>query len=94
MSHTNIWIFDLRKLLNNQKGAKAAVKFVLQTDLLAQFRLIARAEHAKRLGLSDLALDINTNYDHIENEDEAENKQDNTYPNLGTTGTSQAESTP
>ena len=67
---------------------------MLQTDLLAQFRLIARAEHAKRLGLSDLALDINTNYDHIENEDEAENKQDNTYPNLGTTGTSQAESTP
>ena len=85
---------DLRKLLNNQKGAKAAVKFVLQTDLLAQFRLIARAEHAKRLGPSDLALDINANNDHIENEDEAENEQDNTYPSLGTTGTSQAESTP
>jgi ribonuclease HI len=85
---------DLRKLLNNQKGAKAAVKFVLQTDLLAQFRLIARAEHAKRLGLSDLALDINANNDHIENENEAENEQDNAYPSLGTTGTSQAESTP
>ena len=67
---------------------------MLQTDLLAQFRLIARAEHAKRLGSSDLALDINANNDHIENEDEAENEQNNKYPSLRTTGTSQAESTP
>src|SRR5438067_10785956 len=52
---------DLRKLLNNQKGAKATVKFVLQTDLLAQFSLIARAEHAKCLGLSNLVLYININ---------------------------------
>ena len=47
---------------------------MLQTDLLAQFRLIAKAKQAKRLKLSDLVLNINANNDHIENENEAENK--------------------
>jgi hypothetical protein len=40
---------DLRKLLNSYKGAIAAVKFVLQTDLLAQFSLVATLEQAKCL---------------------------------------------
>ena len=41
---------DLRKLLNDRKGAIAAIKFVLHTDLLAQFGRIARQERAKRQG--------------------------------------------
>jgi hypothetical protein len=51
---------DLRKLLNDSKGAKAAVKFVLQTDLLAQFRLVARAEQEERRRLSGLAAIVKT----------------------------------
>ena len=47
---------DLRKLLNDYKGAKAAIKFMLQTDLLVQFRLIASSEQANRTGLPDLAV--------------------------------------
>src|SRR6266496_4887807 len=35
---------DLHKLLNDQKRAIAAIKFVLHTDLLAQFGHIARQE--------------------------------------------------
>ena len=65
---------DLRKLLNNHKGAKAAIKFVLQIDLLVQFRLIARAEQAKRLGKSDLVRNFNANNENIGNKNEAENK--------------------
>jgi ribonuclease HI len=43
---------DLRKLLNDPNGAKAAVKFILYTDLLAQFRTVARQEQAKHLHLA------------------------------------------
>ena len=39
---------DLRKLLGERKSALAAIKFILQTDLLAQFRAVARQEQAKR----------------------------------------------
>ena len=39
---------DLRFLLNDRKGAKAAIKLILHTDILAQFRPIARQELAKR----------------------------------------------
>ena len=39
---------DLRVLLNDRKGATAATKFILHTDILAQFRRIARQERAKR----------------------------------------------
>jgi hypothetical protein len=65
---------------------------VLQIDLLTQFRLIARAEQANRLRLSDLALNFNVNDENNETENEAENKQNNTYPSSENTGTSQAES--
>ncbi len=44
---------DLRKLLNSYKGAIAAVRFILQTDLLAQFSLVAKVEQAKRLRNAD-----------------------------------------
>jgi hypothetical protein len=40
---------DLRKFLNNYKRAIGAVRFVLQTDLLAQFNLVAKIKRAKRL---------------------------------------------
>ena len=84
---------DLRKLLNDYKGAKAAVKFVLQTDLLAQFRLIASSEQANRTGLPDLASDFNANDEHHENKNKAKNEQDITHPSSGNVGTTQAEST-
>jgi hypothetical protein len=45
-------MLNIRKLLNSYKGAIAAVKFVLQTDLLAQFSLVAKMEKAKRLQLA------------------------------------------
>jgi hypothetical protein len=39
---------DMRELLNTYKGATAAVRFVLHTNLLAQFSLVARIEQAER----------------------------------------------
>ena len=39
---------NLRILLNDRKGAIAATKFILHTNILAQFRRIARQELAKR----------------------------------------------
>ena len=59
---------DLRKLLNDRKGAIAAIKFILHTDLLAQFRGIARQEQAKRLGQHqqpETEIDINSNWEEI-----------------------------
>jgi hypothetical protein len=81
----------LRKLLNDHKGAKAAVNFVLQTDLLAQFRLVVRLEQAKRLRSSGPALDCGDNDENgvIENEHE----QDNSYLSSEETGIPQAERT-
>jgi len=35
---------DIRKILNSIEGSKAAVRFVLATDLLPQFQRIAREE--------------------------------------------------
>ena len=84
---------DLCKLLNDYKGAKTAIKFVLQTDLLAQFRLIASSEQANCTGLPDLASDFNANDEHYENENKAENKQDIIYPSSGNIGIIQTEST-
>jgi hypothetical protein len=59
---------DLRKLLNDRKGAIAAIKFILHTDLLAQFRGIARQEQAKRLGQHqqpEIEMDFNSNWEEI-----------------------------
>jgi hypothetical protein len=39
---------DLRKLLNSYKGAVAAVRFVLQTGLMAQFSLVTKSEQAEQ----------------------------------------------
>jgi hypothetical protein len=39
---------DMRELLNTYKGATAAVRFVLHTNLLARFSLVARIEQAER----------------------------------------------
>jgi hypothetical protein len=40
---------SLRVLLNTYEGATAAIEFVLRTNLLAQFSLVARKEQAERL---------------------------------------------
>ena len=65
---------------------------MLQINLLAQFRLITRAEQANRLKLFNLTLNFNANDENNENKNEAENKQNNTYPSSENTDTSQAES--
>jgi hypothetical protein len=39
---------DIRVLLNTYEGATAAIEFVLRTNLLAQFSLIARKEKVER----------------------------------------------
>jgi hypothetical protein len=38
---------DMRVLLNTYEGATAAIEFVLRTNLLAQFSLVARKEKVK-----------------------------------------------
>ena len=43
-----LWSTDIREILNNFKGATAAIQFVLQTNLLAQFSLVAGDSHAIR----------------------------------------------
>ena len=40
---------DSRALLNNYKGATAAIQFVLQTNILAQFSLVACDSQASRI---------------------------------------------
>src|SRR5450755_2455091 len=40
---------NMRVLLNIYEGATAAIEFVLRTNLLAQFSLVARKEQVKRL---------------------------------------------
>ena len=40
---------DLRILLNDRKGALAAIKFILHTDILAQFRRIAKQKLVKHI---------------------------------------------
>ena len=39
----------IRILLNTYEGASAAIEFVLRTNLLAQFSLVARKEQVERL---------------------------------------------
>jgi hypothetical protein len=39
----------MRVLLNTYEGATAAIEFVLRTNLLAQFSLVARNEQLERL---------------------------------------------
>ena len=41
---------DIRQLLNTPKGSKAAIDFVLATNLLPQFQRVAREEQAVRRG--------------------------------------------
>jgi hypothetical protein len=43
----------MRTLLNTYEGATAAIEFVLRTNLLAQFSLVARKEQAERLRDAD-----------------------------------------
>jgi hypothetical protein len=40
---------DIRVLLNTYEGATAAIEFVLRTNLLAQFSLVAGKEKVERL---------------------------------------------
>ena len=40
---------DIRILLNTYERASAAIEFVLRTNLLAQFSLVARKEQVERL---------------------------------------------
>jgi hypothetical protein len=40
---------DIRVLFNTYEGATAAIEFVLRTNLLAQFSLVAEKEKAERL---------------------------------------------
>jgi hypothetical protein len=40
---------DMRVLLNTYEGATAAIEFVLRTNLLLQFSLVARKEQIERL---------------------------------------------
>ena len=37
-------ITDLREILNSPKGAEAAIRFILRTGILTQFRRVAREE--------------------------------------------------
>ena len=39
---------DLRKVLSTPEGAKAAVEFILATNILAQFTSVAREEQDNR----------------------------------------------
>ena len=39
---------DIRQLLNTPKGLKAAVRFILATNLLPQFQRVAREEQEIR----------------------------------------------
>jgi hypothetical protein len=70
---------DLRALLNSYKGAIAAVKFVLQANLLAQFSLIAASEQAHRqlsAAITETDFD-NTGSNENEKENEDERESDN-----------------
>jgi hypothetical protein len=86
---SNFCTRDLRILLNDSKGAKVAVKFVIQTEWLIQFKLIARSEQT----ICQQLLNFELNYSDNERDEvnESESKQDNLYLSSSETGNSQPE---
>ena len=84
---------DLRELLNSYKGAIAAVKFVLQTNLLAQFSLVAASEQAHRQSNATLeeSVLIDSNGDE---EDGNESESDIPQSDSRNADNSQADRTP